>query len=244
MSENAKKYDLTRKMSPYFDIHMVIPLLDFLCEVKLYDAKDITNEKITSVLKTNMIEVVEDEYQKFADDKEMSAAYAAQKDEMERKKEVIFDQLDHEPEDVQKVREFFQNEALIAELKSSGNLTIENLTTTHAITLEDLESYCRHGKFKYECGIYIEGIFIVYEYIFLFYKYVYFNVQKYPFPAADMLGNYLSVVQSQSNSVLGALWGRLSCRILQASWEESALDFIAVKEAIESRSIAPMDQVR
>lgn len=158
MTETSKKYDLTRKMSPYFDIHMVIPLLDFLCEVKLYDAKDITKEKITSILKTNMIELVEDEYAKFEGDSEMSTAYAAQKDEMERKKEDIFDRLDHEPEDVQRAREFFLNEALIADLKTSGSLNIEHLTVAHGITLEDLESYCRHGKFKYECGIYKEGM--------------------------------------------------------------------------------------
>jgi len=43
--------------------------------------------------------------------------------------------------------------------------------------------------------------------------------------------------------VLGALWGRLACRILQANWEQSLPDFLAVKDAIENRSIAPQDQL-
>lgn len=62
--------------------------------------------------------------------------------------------------------------------------------------------------------------------------------------AEEMLGNFLSVAQAQTTSVLGALWGRLACRILQAKWDESLTDINAVKDAIESRSIAPMDQLR
>ena len=203
MTESAKKNDLTRRMAPYFDTHMVIPLLDFLNEVKLYDAKDITKEKIKSILATNMIELVEDEFQKFTGDPEMDASFAAQRDGLETRKTEIFDLLDHEPLNVQQAREFFSNEVLVGELKSNGSLTIEYVTVNHGISAEALEGYYKYSKFKYECGEYKE--------------------------AADMLGNYLSVVQTQSNSVLGALWGRLGCRILQASWEESLQDFVAVK---------------
>jgi len=44
--------------------------------------------------------------------------------------------------------------------------------------------------------------------------------------------------------VLGALWGRLACRIVQAKWDLSLTDLEKVKEAIEGRHIAPTDQLR
>jgi sulfite exporter TauE/SafE len=63
--------------------------------------------------------------------------------------------------------------------------------------------------------------------------------------AHEMLGNFLSIHQSQSVLVLGALWGRLACRILQGllqdKWDDSIQDLSAVKEAIESRSIPAVD---
>jgi translation initiation factor 3 subunit E len=205
-------------MAHYFDIHMIIPLLDFLNEVKLYDHKAITKEKIKSILSTNMIELVEDEYERLVGDIEMDAAFKSQKETLEKRKVEIFDLLDNEPENVKIIREFFSNESQISDLKNNANLSIDYLEKTFGITSEALENYYKYSKFKYECGYYKE--------------------------AADMLGNYLSVFQSQCSSVLGALWGRLSCRILQASWEESLLDFVAVKDAIETRNISAVDQIR
>eukprot|EP00607_Mallomonas_marina_P009925 CAMPEP_0182419722 /NCGR_PEP_ID=MMETSP1167-20130531/4109_1 /TAXON_ID=2988 /ORGANISM="Mallomonas Sp, Strain CCMP3275" /LENGTH=326 /DNA_ID=CAMNT_0024594785 /DNA_START=455 /DNA_END=1435 /DNA_ORIENTATION=+ len=90
--------------------------------------------------------------------------------------------------------------------------------SNHGISQEDTEEYFKHSKFRYDCGMYSD--------------------------AEGMLGRYLSISQPQNNSVLGALWGRLACRILQANWDDSLQDVTAVKEAIESRSIAPVDQIR
>jgi hypothetical protein len=36
--------------------------------------------------------------------------------------------------------------------------------------------------------------------------------------AEEMIGNFLSVTQSQSPAVIGARWGRLACRILGISF--------------------------
>jgi translation initiation factor 3 subunit E len=59
-----------------------------------------------------------------------------------------------------------------------------------------------------------------------------------------MLSNLLAVSQPSSGNYLGALWGRLACHILQAKWEETQSDYITMKDAIEQRGIAPMDQIR
>lgn len=126
--------------------------------------------------------------------------------------------IDNEPDDVKIAAKFFSDSGTLAELKSNSNLNIEYVSSNHGITSEVLEAYYKFSKFKYECGMYTN--------------------------AEDMLGHYLSVTQSHTASHLGALWGRLACRIVQAKWTDSLEDFHAVKEAIEVRSIAPIDQLR
>ena len=64
----ARKYDLTKKMAPFFDIHMLLNILNFLREQKLYDVKEITKEKINAIKSTNMLSLIEEEYEKFLGD--------------------------------------------------------------------------------------------------------------------------------------------------------------------------------
>ena len=136
-----------------------------------------------------MIELVEDEYSKYPDDAVMQKAFSEEKDSLEKRKDEIFDKIDHEPEKVQLVTSFFTDEGLVNDLKQNANLTLDFIAANHGITESALEQYHSFSKFKYECGMYKD--------------------------AEDMLANYLSVGQPESGSVLAALWGRLACRILQ-----------------------------
>jgi translation initiation factor 3 subunit E len=183
-----------------------------------HDIKIITKEKIRSVEKTNMKELVDDEYDKFPEDKEFQAEYALKKPVLEASKEKIFDLIDNEPESVKLVSAFFQDSLLVSELKANSSLNVDYLAANHGISSESLESYYKFSKFKYECGMYTD--------------------------AEEMLGHYLSINQPQNSSYSGALWGRLACRILQAKWADSLADLNAVKESIEVRNIAPIDQLR
>lgn len=211
-------YDLTPAMAPFLDVHMVIPLLDFLREMEIYDPKLITKEKINTVNRTNMAELVDDEYEQFPNDEEFQAEYAVQKPILLKRKDKIFDTIDNEPESVQQVTTFFADTETVNTLKADGNLTSEYIKTNHNISLDALDSYYKFSKFKYECGMYRD--------------------------AEEMICNYLSVQQPHSASYLGALWGRLACRILQAKWADSLTDLAAVKESIEVRNVAPIDQLR
>lgn len=227
MDLEARKYDLTRKMAPFFDVHMVAPLLDYLRDSGLYDTKKVTVEKIAATSLTNMVELVEDEYERLSGDEEMAREYASKKAQMERRKEEIFAQIDNEPEAVKRVAAFFANEETISALKSSSELTLDTLASQFHITSADLESYVSFGKFKYECGMYHD--------------------------CEEMLSHYLSISPSSqgpgiggrggSQAYLSALWGRLACRIVQANWESSRDDLKAVRAAIESKAAAALSAV-
>lgn len=220
--EAASSFDLTPAMAPFLDVHMVSPLLEFLSEMKIYDLKLITKEKINSVVKTNMTELVEDEYvnliKNYPDDAEVKQEYAVQEPILGKRKDEIFFNIDHEPENVAKVAKFFSDASRTTQLKADGNLTLEYLQANHDINSEMLEEYYKFSKFKYECGMYSD--------------------------AEVMLCNYLDIKQQSNSSVIGALWGRLACRILQAKWSDSLADLSAVKETIDVRGNAPMDQLR
>jgi translation initiation factor 3 subunit E len=205
-------------MAPYFDGHLLLPLLDSLRESGLQDAQTITKEKIAILGKTNMVDVMCDEYERPECSAEIKAVFKAEKAAIDKRKEDIFAVLDNEPEVVKEVGAFFANKELVFELKSSGGLNVEKLAADHGITNDKLTAYYKNGKFKYDCGMYDQ--------------------------AEEMLTSYLTVQQTPANIRLGALWGRLACRILQAKWDETMGDFLAIKEAIERNVTVPLDQIR
>ena len=216
--ESYRKFDLTSSMAQFLDVHMVYPLLDNLRELELYEFTEITLEKINIVSPTNMLELLEDEYKLLPAGHPIKTDYVNKKTLIEERKDAIYFKIDNEPAGSIKVANFFSNDSLISELKNNANLTLDYINSNYGITHDDIEEFYKYSRFKYECGMYTD--------------------------AEGMLGNYLSINQQQNNSVLGALWGRLACRILQAKWDESLTDLPAVKEAIESRSISPIDQIR
>ena len=210
--------DLTSRMAPYYDSHLILPLLDSLRESGTQDAKTITKEKIKILGRTNMVDVMCDEYDRPECDAEIKQSFRTEQASIEKRREGIFAVLDNEPEVVQELGSFFNNKELIFELKSSGSLNAEGIASAHGVTTDKLVSYYKNGKFKYECGMYDQ--------------------------AEAMLTHVLTIQQIPANIRLGALWGRLACRILQAKWDETMGDFLAIKEAIEGKGIAPLDQIR
>jgi translation initiation factor 3 subunit E len=164
-----------------------------------------------------MVEMVGDEYDKLSADTELTAEYAASRDALEQRKDAIFAAIDNAPADVLRVVSLFANEEVIGALKSSDNLSADTLASQFGVSGADLEAYLKFGKFKYECGMYQE--------------------------AEAMLSNYLSVT-GRGTSPLGALWGRLACRILQADWEHAREDLKAVKAAVDGRGLSAVDQLR
>lgn len=174
-SGSQHSYDLTPVMAPFFDTHMVSSLLDHLREAGIYDAKTVTKEKIRTLDKTNLVDVIEEEYARFPDDDEFQKEFRERQPLFEARRDEIFNKLDNVPEAVTKVSEFFTDEDLVKQLKEEHTLTPEYLATNKNITAAELETYYKYTKFLFECGQYAE--------------------------AEAMLENYLSVQQSPQSGV-------------------------------------------
>lgn len=215
---SATFFDLTPVMSSYFDPHMVTSIYDHLRDLNIYDKKIVTKEKIKTLLLTNLIDLVDEEYALFPDDNDMQNEFKSMAVELEARRNNIFDQLDNPPEDVVKVKAFFDQVDVVKQLKEEHTLTLEYLSTNHGLTVEILENYYKYSKLYYECGDYSQ--------------------------AEEMLDNFLSIHQLNTPYHLKALWGRLACKIVQAKWDASLADLEKVQEAIDSKHIAPIDQLR
>lgn len=56
----AAKHDLTPRIAPHLDRHLVFPLLEFLQEIRLYPEGDILKAKIVLLNHTNMVDYAMD----------------------------------------------------------------------------------------------------------------------------------------------------------------------------------------
>lgn len=205
-------------MAPFLDAHMCSVLLEFLGENKVYDAAQISRERIKCVSNSNMINFIEDEYKNFSEDSAERAEYESKKEYLQQRTDAIFKIIDNPSPEVLKVSEFFKNDSVVADLKSADKLNLETLSTKYNISSDDLALYFQNAKFHYECGTYAE--------------------------AGTMISNYLLVSQPTSPTTVSALWGRLACHIVQGFWEPSKDDLRALKEVIEVRNTTPMEQLR
>jgi translation initiation factor 3 subunit E len=231
-------------MVPYLDAHLAIFLLDFLRDTGVYSQKDISRAKIRAVEKTNMITVVEDEYEQYKSDAEMQAEYSQKKSDFEKRSQDIFSLLDNKPEGVDKVLTFFEDKDNVTALNENKQLTLDHLTSIGAFNGDDLAAFFRYAKFKYECGFYGE--------------------------AQTMLGQYMMIQQGNSSATQAALWGKVAADVLQGlwmnrmqkdsnaseedranaastsprQWQLAVNDFVLMKESLDFRSMAHSDQVR
>jgi translation initiation factor 3 subunit E len=72
----AAKYDLTNKVSPFLDRHLVLPLYQFLEAKQLYNAEDILEAKLALLEKTNVIDSYIDVYKmKMGNSEEVPSGY-------------------------------------------------------------------------------------------------------------------------------------------------------------------------
>lgn len=63
-------HDLTSKVAPFLDKHLVFPLLEFVQEAKIYPEEDLSKAKLEILAKTNMVDYAMDIYKSLYNDEE------------------------------------------------------------------------------------------------------------------------------------------------------------------------------
>jgi translation initiation factor 3 subunit E len=141
----ATKYDLVQKMIPFFDRHLVYPILESLGDI--YDEKTITKLTFELFKETNMTNFLETQWKALGGGG-LPAEIVARKQENEKE----FARLS---EETKKVLDVLSQQEVQDHLKQDKNLNQEYLLKNHSITEADVDKLYEFGQFQYNSGDYV-----------------------------------------------------------------------------------------
>uniref|UniRef100_A0A2N9F806 Eukaryotic translation initiation factor 3 subunit E n=1 Tax=Fagus sylvatica TaxID=28930 RepID=A0A2N9F806_FAGSY len=140
-------YDLTPRIAPNLDRHLVFPLLEFLQERNLYPDKQILEAKIGLLSMTNMVDYAMDIH------KSLNPTEDVPQDMVERRAEVVA-RLKLLEEAAAPLVNFLQNPSAVQELKADKQYNLQMLNERYQIATEQIEALYQYAKFQFECGNY------------------------------------------------------------------------------------------
>ncbi|XP_042479411.1 eukaryotic translation initiation factor 3 subunit E-like [Macadamia integrifolia] len=151
------QYDLTPRIAPLLDRHLVFPLLEFLQENKLYPDDQILKGKIELLNKTNMVDYAMDIHKSLYHTEEVP------QDMVDRRVEVVA-RLKSLEESAAPLISFLQNPNSVQELRSDKQYNIQMLKERYQIGPEQIDALYQYAKFQFECGNYSGAADYLYQY--------------------------------------------------------------------------------
>eukprot|EP00521_Asterionellopsis_glacialis_P006893 CAMPEP_0195283638 /NCGR_PEP_ID=MMETSP0707-20130614/2114_1 /TAXON_ID=33640 /ORGANISM="Asterionellopsis glacialis, Strain CCMP134" /LENGTH=507 /DNA_ID=CAMNT_0040342839 /DNA_START=172 /DNA_END=1695 /DNA_ORIENTATION=+ len=245
----VEEWDLTSKVSPYLDRHMMFPLLEYLDSLITsgsisYSTKDIASARLSLLRPTHMVDYAMDIYKSVHGEASEIPA------EMEEQKKQVYSHLEELRLGCSALDDLCKNEEERAKLVAGGQWTVEALSVNPAykITPQVVDTYCKLAKYNFDCGDYQSARDMLENYISLY--------AKPPAPEAnaddddDILGENTKTTKSSDSGntgnssiyylksvtpeMLEVLWGKLACEILVEKWGAASVAVEAVKTAIET----------
>ncbi|KAE9555322.1 hypothetical protein FO519_001481 [Halicephalobus sp. NKZ332] len=152
------EYDLTAKLSPFFDLHLIIPLLEFFEQRRIYDEPSLAEAKRQVVLKTNMIDTAIETYPEDAVPPEL----LRRRDEVLKERDVLKAKCDPVVEILERddVKELMDS----ARDREGNSKLYEYIEKEYNFKPEMLDVLYRYAKFQYECGNYSAASVCLYYY--------------------------------------------------------------------------------
>ncbi|KAG0270153.1 eukaryotic translation initiation factor 3 subunit E [Actinomortierella ambigua] len=147
MASPAAKYDLTSKMIPFLDRHLIFPLLEFLSMNELYSDESLLQAKYELLSKTNMVDFTGQLYQKLKNSAEVP-------EDMIQKREEVLKMLEDKQAEAQKVMDVIENPDVIAALRQDKFQNLQFLKENYGMTTEMITTLYQFGQFQYTCGNY------------------------------------------------------------------------------------------
>mmetsp|Transcript_2466 Transcript_2466/g.3490 ORF Transcript_2466/g.3490 Transcript_2466/m.3490 type:complete len:508 (-) Transcript_2466:55-1578(-) len=248
MTEGMEQWDLTSKVSPYLDRHMMFPLLEYMdglinAGTVSYNTQDVAAARLSLLRPTHMVDYAIDIY------KDLHGADSEVPKEMEDQKTTIYQRLEELEKGCKALHELCGKEDEKSKLISSGKWNVAGLTsmTEYNVTAEVVEVFREHAKFKFDCGDYQAARDMLTNYISLFAKAPaskghseddellgYTGKQQQKEEKEDSGNPTIYYLTSVNSNLLEVLWGKLACEILVEDWEAASVAVDAVKAAMES----------
>ena len=244
--ESVKAYDLTSKISPFLDLHMIFPLLEYVDSVIIkdhatYESSAVASSRLSLLTPTNMVDYAMDIYKDLHKTDQIPEEYEA-------RKEAVFRQLEELTVGAADFCHLISDEQTKNKLMVDGEWTLSGLES-YGITREVIDTYKQLAKFNYECGDYGSSKDMLDIYLSLFLDQTKNNIktvvvneetgveeEEITKKTEDNIQSIAFNLTSTDGEIHSVLWGKLSCSILLESWDEAYVNLEDVKRFIELRS--------
>jgi len=262
----AAQWNLTSHVSPYLDLHMMFPLLEYVDSLIStgaipYSSSDVAASRLSLLRPTHMVDYAMDIY------RELHGVDAVIPGEMEEQKRKVYETLAGLKDD-EGCKAFFDvlcpNQELRSKFVNAGEWNVAALSTKNlGITPEVIDTCRQLAKCNFDCGDYRASRDMLSNILSL---YAVAPLPKDGDDDDDILddrnrgkkdessggrttGNpkvyYLTAINTD---LLKILWGKLSCEILVENWEEASVALTAVQLSIEqlvnTKQMPPLEALK
>jgi translation initiation factor 3 subunit E len=256
----SPEYDLTHTLSPYLDVHLMFPILDFVKD--LYNASDMRLAKLELLTKTNMCDYAID----IAMNVEEGEQYdeAAVPVELKEQRQAVVERMKELRAAVKPLRAIIDNAERVEELKEAGNFTREYLVAQDGVEDETIEQLCAYAKFQFDCGDYEKARTYLTHYLAVSVtaeqreqhgaaaaaadaeqQQQQRRGRQQDAAAAEVAPGDSPLIPYMTANGFAAGWGKFACEILLSNWDGALVDLNLLKDAIEKRpGVSPLEQLQ
>lgn len=142
-AEELAKFDLTSKLTPFLDKHLIFPILNFQQELGLYKQEDITHAELQLLSTTNMIDFAIDKYKELGEEVPES---------LTDKREVVIEQLNTARENEISLLETLEDDEKVFQMNKMKS--IMEICEGFDITQGQIDGLVTYAKLQFECGNY------------------------------------------------------------------------------------------
>ncbi|KAI8977908.1 eIF3 subunit 6 N terminal domain-containing protein [Pilobolus umbonatus] len=153
----AAIHDLTVKMIPFLDRHLVFPLLEFLELKEVYSPEDLLKAKYELFKDSNMVDFVLDLYKKLHKTDEAPKEFA-------ERREAVLCQMEELRSKAQDVMDVLEKPEVIAALRQDKAQNLSYLKEKYGFNEDSINILYEFGQFQYNCGDYGGAADYLYHY--------------------------------------------------------------------------------
>jgi len=137
------KFDLTHKITPWLDKHLILPMLHFHKEVGIYKTEDITRAELNLLSDTNMVDFALEKYDELGEEKPEA---------LTSRRDTVIQQMETAREQLLGYLKILEDEESIKRMNSMKSTS--EVCEAFEISLEQLEASVTYAKMTFDAGIY------------------------------------------------------------------------------------------
>jgi len=213
------KYDLTSKMGPYLDTHLIFPLLEFLESTNLYYSKDILQAKFNLLQKTSMVDLSKD-INTILNPDQSDPTHETQVKFAKKRAEVIsnLERLQKECEPIVALLTSQEVQEQVQRSEGDGTQLRAYLEANHSFEQSHLDTLYAYSQLLYDTGNYQAAEIILYQYF---------------------------ILSNDPERTFAALWGKFASAILSSNWESAFDEMNKIRDFIDNKvQFTPLVQLQ